>query len=205
MNVRVTLPSKFSVAEYWLSGRHQDRLGFPSTEFVSDIDYPACFACGLHLPAWVVPTSYRLRWNKSALHRCHIVPRSLGDADNPSNLVLMCASCHRDAPDHTDENVLFNWMFRRQSADGMKPFATELMALGVSVEELVQVMAADIERWRKVSEEEMGKAGSHYGLGLKPTASAAVYYATYMRLKDGSSFRGSPFEAALRIYQALDR
>lgn len=47
---------------------------------------------------------------KCALDRCHIVPRSLGGLDEPSNLVLLCARCHRDAPNAADPNFMWMWL-----------------------------------------------------------------------------------------------
>lgn len=44
------------------------------------------------------------------LQRCHIVPRSLKGPDEPSNLVLLCAQCHAEAPNVEDPNFMWEWL-----------------------------------------------------------------------------------------------
>lgn len=47
---------------------------------------------------------------RSTLHRCHIVPHALGGADTPSNLVLLCQRCHREAPNVADPRFMWVWL-----------------------------------------------------------------------------------------------
>ena len=47
---------------------------------------------------------------KSALQRCHIVPDSLGGQDAPSNFVLLCGRCHREAPNVADPEFMWHWL-----------------------------------------------------------------------------------------------
>ncbi|MDD4963249.1 MAG: HNH endonuclease [Gallionella sp.] len=47
---------------------------------------------------------------KSALERCHIVPSSRGGSEEPSNLVLLCGRCHREAPNVTDSKFMWLWL-----------------------------------------------------------------------------------------------
>src|SRR5204862_5768142 len=47
---------------------------------------------------------------KTSLHRCHIVPDSLDGPDLPSNLVLLCSRCHREAPNHTNPKYMWLWL-----------------------------------------------------------------------------------------------
>jgi hypothetical protein len=42
--------------------------------------------------------------------KCHIVPRSLGGTNDPSNLVLLCGRCHREAPNVADPRFMWIWM-----------------------------------------------------------------------------------------------
>lgn len=44
------------------------------------------------------------------LQRCHIVPDSLGGLDEPSNLVLLCAQCHAEAPNVDDPSFMWTWL-----------------------------------------------------------------------------------------------
>src|SRR5262249_7661154 len=45
---------------------------------------------------------------KSSLQKCHIVPDSLGGAARPSNLVLLCCRCHREAPNVADPRFMWS-------------------------------------------------------------------------------------------------
>lgn len=47
---------------------------------------------------------------KSRLQKCHIVPKSLGGKNDPSNLVLLCGRCHREAPNIADSRFMWIWM-----------------------------------------------------------------------------------------------
>ncbi len=47
---------------------------------------------------------------KRNLHRCHIVPRALGGSEEPSNLVLLCAQCHAEAPNVADPAFMWLWL-----------------------------------------------------------------------------------------------
>lgn len=47
---------------------------------------------------------------KRKLQRCHIVPRSLGGGEQPSNLVLLCAQCHSEAPNVADPEFMWTWL-----------------------------------------------------------------------------------------------
>jgi hypothetical protein len=44
------------------------------------------------------------------LQRCHIVPRALGGSEEPSNLVLLCAQCHAEAPNVADPEFMWKWL-----------------------------------------------------------------------------------------------
>lgn len=44
------------------------------------------------------------------LQKCHIVPKSLGGSDAPSNIIPLCAQCHDEAPDVNDPDEIFLWI-----------------------------------------------------------------------------------------------
>lgn len=44
------------------------------------------------------------------LERCHIVPDSLGGADAPENIVLLCKRCHAEGPNVTDPDIMWDWI-----------------------------------------------------------------------------------------------
>lgn len=52
---------------------------------------------------------------KARLDRCHIIPKSMGGKDDPSNLVLLCKKCHKEAPNVKDENFMWQWIERTNS------------------------------------------------------------------------------------------
>jgi hypothetical protein len=49
---------------------------------------------------------------KTRLEKCHIVPHALGGSDFPENLVLLCARCHREAPNVDDPDYMWTWLRR---------------------------------------------------------------------------------------------
>lgn len=48
--------------------------------------------------------------HRRRLHRCHVVPRALGGSDEASNLVLLCAQCHAEAPNVADASFMWVWL-----------------------------------------------------------------------------------------------
>jgi 5-methylcytosine-specific restriction endonuclease McrA len=81
------------IIDYWF--QHEDECGL-SVDWV-DAD-KRCWRCGY----------------KTKLQRCHMTPHSLGGADEPANLVLLCIRCHREAPNM--ENPRFMWIWIRAYA-----------------------------------------------------------------------------------------
>lgn len=108
----MTMPSKSRILEYWKEGRELfDKIGF-----ILDWGEPTCWACG----KWwdtrydVINSEATWKecckaWGKARLQRCHIVPRSLGGSDEPSNFLLLCAECHDLAPDTIYPEMMFKW------------------------------------------------------------------------------------------------
>ena len=45
-----------------------------------------------------------------AMQRCHIVPRSIGGEDIPSNYVMLCRWCHDAAPNVPDAAYMWQWI-----------------------------------------------------------------------------------------------
>ena len=66
--------------------------------------------CGLSVD-WA--EAEKLCWRCASariLQRCHITPRALGGSDGPSNLVLLCAQCHAEAPNVEDPTFMWTWL-----------------------------------------------------------------------------------------------
>lgn len=77
------------IVDYWMD--HEDECGLA-------VDWAEaqerCWRCG-----------YQTR-----LQRCHIIPDSCGGSNEPSNLVLLCGRCHREAPNVQDRRFMWIWM-----------------------------------------------------------------------------------------------
>ena len=76
-----------------------------------DLGEPTCFACG---ESWQGEFDGRrgfTGWAKAPLERAHIIPRSLGGADDdPSNFVMLCDRCHPQNPHTTSRTVYMKWL-----------------------------------------------------------------------------------------------
>ncbi len=77
------------IIDYWV--RREDECGL-SVDWAEA--HERCWRCGY----------------KSVLHRCHIIPDSMGGPDEPSNLVLLCNRCHREAPNVNDPRFMWIWI-----------------------------------------------------------------------------------------------
>lgn len=113
------------------------------------------------------------------LQRCHIVPASLGGSEEPSNLVLLCAQCHAEAPNVDDANFMWTWLrvhavpfyglywqergFREyEFIFGKKPFD------GLNLQEIMPALQDAMGRY-------MRETSTHWGQGkLNPSTIAWV-------------------------------
>lgn len=60
---------------------------------------------------WEDATEYCWRCGyKRRLQRCHIIPDSLGGRDEPSNMVLLCETCHNEGPNVDDPEIMWEWI-----------------------------------------------------------------------------------------------
>jgi hypothetical protein len=98
----MSVPRKTRIAEYWAARER--------AVFAVDLLEPACFACGWWQEHW---DAQRRPWEAARLQRCHLTPKSLGGPDAVENLVLLCISCHRAAPDHVNPEWMIRWIQSR--------------------------------------------------------------------------------------------
>lgn len=77
------------IINYWEVHEEESKLGIDWAEA-----HERCWRCA----------------DKSQLERCHIVPHSLGGSEDPSNLVLLCFPCHREAPNISDSRFMWIWL-----------------------------------------------------------------------------------------------
>jgi hypothetical protein len=174
-------PSKAQIFAYW-----RDR--FPDLGIFIDWGEPSCWACGFHYGIKYDIKSSDANWReifscwaRIPLQRCHIVPRSLGGADEPSNLFLMCRECHDLAPNTPFPSVFFEWV--RAQCHGKRESAKveeALRCFGISPEqyhELDQVLQSrDFKAWAN------DKIGLHRPQSNYPSTSCRLTPSTMIGL-----------------------
>lgn len=71
------------------------------------------------LEDWSFDEAWRSCWccgsESRRLQKCHIVPRSLGGADEAGNLVPLCSVCHDEMPDVADPEEFWSWIREKQN------------------------------------------------------------------------------------------
>ena len=138
--------SHFSIFEYWkdkailengeiVDGRTTKSEG--CVRVMIDWGEPSCWACDAP-----VLTTYEKKcesvgdlskiWNDSRvrkhLNRCHIVPRTKGGLDSPSNMFLMCPSCHEKSPDTTNACSFFRWVYDQRKTHSFGVLRLDIVA-----------------------------------------------------------------------------
>lgn len=59
---------------------------------------------------------WRCARKRKTLERCHIIPEFLGGKVEVENLILLCKDCHKESPDVTNKQVIWDWI-KRTKAD----------------------------------------------------------------------------------------
>lgn len=141
-----------------------------------DLGEPTCFACGQTFKGrYDVTTMAAMRgaWKRAPLCRCHLRARSLGGADDPGNVILLCRACHEDAPDVSDPDYMLIWALNRHHhlATMAAEFTAALGLFGVGADELVETIP--------LRREEIAKAIGHHlspikGVTVKPSSWVAA-------------------------------
>lgn len=91
----MSMPSKDAIAAYWSTVPVEWSDG---TIAPDEYGVHYCWACRYDVA------------DCGPLERAHLVPRALGGGAEPSNLVLLCASCHRKAPNVDDRTYMLEWV-----------------------------------------------------------------------------------------------
>lgn len=87
---RAAIKAKHSeIVDYWAAREDESGLGTDWDEAET-----RCWRCGY----------------ETITQRCHIVPDSLGGSSEPSNLVLLCARCHLEAPNFASTRLMWAWI-----------------------------------------------------------------------------------------------
>lgn len=159
--------SQKDIVAYWT--RHADECGL-AVDWSEALEL--CWRCGY----------------KSKLERCHIVPDALGGEDIPSNFVLLCGRCHREAPNVNDPSFIWIWLratcvpfyntywtirgvFEFEQMFGRIPFA------GINLND------QQVDRAKEILRTEMKNAIVHFGEGrMNPATIACMFAAVEIRL-----------------------
>lgn len=102
-------PTKWAVVQYWSTAPLGHEVFAPHLS----IDSPCCFACGWLSERWKEGRSAKAAWGHARLERAHIVPASLGGSADVSNIILLCAPCHRESPDWHEPSEMARWISER--------------------------------------------------------------------------------------------
>lgn len=183
----MSMPSKAEIFKYW-----KDWLNESQSNWV-DWGEPSCWACG----KWW-GTNYDLNkpnlsldeicknWNRvRELQRCHIIPRSLGGTDEPSNLFLMCKECHDHAPNTTSRKMFMKWVEKQNWWKRWQiKVEEEIETFDLNPNEYNEIieilMSAEFKRW---SRENTGLHWNQKGYGVKLTLSTLLVAAIEYRNK----------------------
>jgi len=119
MSKNQTNTKKEEIIKYWIGKVDETELNFDW----SDADY-LCWNCGC----------------KRKTQRCHIVPHSLGGADDPSNYVLLCNVCHSNAPNCSNGDIMWDWIKSNRTQFGL----TNCYFIEKGLEEYQRIYKKDI-------------------------------------------------------------
>lgn len=152
------------IVAYWAPRESECGLGVDWTEA-----HERCWRCG----------------TKTRLQRCHIVAASLGGANEPSNLVLLCKWCHEEAPNIDDPKYMWIWL-RKTSVPiydtyrfekGMMEFE-KLFGRKPHFRSGVDDPASYLAEFQSALKEHMGAVTVHFGHGgrLNPATIACLIH-----------------------------
>jgi hypothetical protein len=138
--------TRYQIAEYWC--QHHD-------QFVIDLGEPSCFACGFWDSKWDQFSTPEECWNRAKLERAHIVGRSIGGPDTPSNYLLLCPRCHALAPMTNQRDWMLRWAETREKwiTRLMREFKEEFRLLGGTDEDTRLVSEIPEAGWRAAWED----------------------------------------------------
>lgn len=139
MSDRKSPASHYEIFDYWkdkvitkygkVKSFDEDISGATYITVVSDWAEARCWGCGKPAVSEKQEDAiyekcdkendfdYKMFWNndkiKSKFERAHIIPKSLGGSNEPSNLFLLCPECHHYSPDTTNPANFYRWIYKR--------------------------------------------------------------------------------------------
>lgn len=139
MKKRLNPPSREKILntwwnQPWIDGK--DLLAQKTNGKLSlDSQTDRCWCCR-QLEDWWLDSKGKIDQSRNiSIECCHVIPHSLGGANNPLNFVLMCSDCHRKSPDIKDNTSIFKWMegeydkrqkYHQEFIEGMQVFFPEI-------------------------------------------------------------------------------
>ena len=117
------MPSKADIAAFWCSevslAECRDRTGwFIDADDSGDGQIPCCFACGWSnagpMLSDIPKTGKHMNWNNARLDRAHILAVSDGGSNAVTNILLLCPTCHKDAPMTNNREDMFAFIRTRE-------------------------------------------------------------------------------------------
>ncbi len=133
--------------------RHEDivRANFCLLETLPNVDYEKVEAGDLDAE---VRRLQRTCWGcgfetvDKGFTRAHVIARSDGGLDEPSNFFLLCDVCHREQPDGMPRSIQEEWLRKREdffsrSMSLINGWLDEILAISV------EVTRTDIQKWQE--------------------------------------------------------
>lgn len=106
---RESPPSKEKILQYWISFLKTDKTALVGDKVYNIQDnqlISCCWCCGIN-----VDSLHKF----SNLQVCHVIPHSLKGINKESNYVLMCPTCHSEAPNINSRDCFFYWFKHKES------------------------------------------------------------------------------------------
>jgi hypothetical protein len=149
------------VVDYWSAREDECGLGVDWADACN-----RCWRCG----------------REAKLELCHIVPDSRGGLREPSNLVLLCKRCHREAPNVSDPQYM--WMWLRATCVPfydtfwlMRAVDQYVVIFGKTPFEGMDGAAVSVEEMKSLFCQMLREAVVHFGEGhLNPVTVACVIH-----------------------------
>ena len=167
-------PSINQIYEFWYEKIPETSLG---VDWVDGKE--RCWRCGY----------------KRALQRCHILPKSLAGSNDVNNFVLLCKSCHEEAPNSKNPQKIWHWIkitnygvydlfwVDRRLQEFKNVYGVDFDSYLDQNKKLLKNVHKENSNFRKILKSKMSKKGIHFGKGLSAYDTCEVFYETVESLK----------------------
>jgi 5-methylcytosine-specific restriction endonuclease McrA len=163
------MPKASQIVEFWFRwGELHSKEGLSGQlpafvqDLIIDLGEPFCFSCRTRFvgrkfvatkTTATLPglTALYKHWNKLPLERAHIIPLSRGGSNRLRNLLLLCRTCHRDAPDVVDSSIMLTWLQNRKQTllnRRLREWVEACSQIGVDPELVFKQRIEIREKWR---------------------------------------------------------